>query len=78
MLSAMTSPPFKQFNKPLNSAKKPVIFSGDNSAFVPADQVTNSSGVDRIPFHKKTVFSKRKYFSSNVPSYSHRTNTKEH
>ena len=54
------------------------MFSGDSSAFVPTDQITNSSGLGRVPFHKKTVFAKHKYFSSNVPSLSHRTNAQVH
>ena len=72
MLSGMKSPPFKNL-RPMHSDRKP-LFSNENSAFVAAEQMTNSSALDKAP---KNAFSKHKYHNSNVPS-SHRTNVMMH
>ena len=72
-LSASTSPPLKH-SKPIKSARKPAFLSGEHSALIPNDQITNNNSakgsLGGLPPFKKTVFARHKYFNSNVPSAS--------
>ena len=56
MFSVLPSPPYKK-TKQLNSASKPLIFSGKNSAI---DKITDCSAFGGIKKLKKTIFTKHK------------------
>jgi len=56
LFSVLPSPPYKK-TKQLNSASKPLIFSGKNSAI---DKITDCSAFGGIKKLKKTIFTKHK------------------